>query len=207
MTRTIVGGINPLDNEFYPLAVNSQGIAQIDTSGIPTPMEWEYTYWTPEYQSSDGGSAIIEYSVQQGIVYSLGAMSWFKFAIRTNNVVITDARGNLLITPPPGSTSDFFGDQTKGSIAKAKGFNNVSKSLFVSLFQPSAGGSWKIYQTSSNTDLTIDTFVPFTALTEGAKPDQNEIWGSGFFRNSNYRFRDGFPIDFPSPYETDAGRR
>jgi len=60
MTRAIVGGINPLDNEFYPLAVNSQGIAQIDTSGIPQPDNMVTGTWTPEYGSSVGGPTDID---------------------------------------------------------------------------------------------------------------------------------------------------
>ena len=67
MTRAVVGGINPIDNEFYPLAVNSQGIAQIDTSGIPKPMEWEEVAFTPFYGSTDESfSAQINYDRQDG---------------------------------------------------------------------------------------------------------------------------------------------
>lgn len=199
MTRAVVGGINPADNEFYPLAVNSQGIAQIDTSGIPTPLEWSYSLWTPEYSSSGSGSASISYDVQSGVVYSLGGMSWFHFALRTSNVSITDGGGDLMVTRPPDSTLNYFGDQTKGNITKAKGFNLNPAPLMVSLYQNSAPENWRIFKTTSSSDMQIESFVPFSALREGAIVGANELWGSGFFRNNNPLFRDVDDLGSQSP--------
>jgi hypothetical protein len=195
MTRAVVGGINPVDNEFYPLAVNSQGIAQIDTSGIPTPLSWTYSLWTPEYSSSDGGSAVIEYDVQSGVVYSLGAMSWFHFALRTSNVSITSSSGDLMVKRPPNSTLNYFGDQTKGNITKAKGFNLNPFPLMVSLYQNTSDEDWRIFKTTSSQDQQIESYVPFSALREGAIVGANELWGSGFFRNNTPLLRDGSPAD------------
>ena len=102
MTRATVGGINSEDNLWYPLAVNSQGIAQIDTSVIPQPMEWEYGTFTPEYASAEGsGSALIEYQRQAGWYAKLGDMVWINVRLNTSSVVITDARGYLIVTGFP----------------------------------------------------------------------------------------------------------
>ena len=107
MTRATVGGINSEDNLWYPLAVNSQGIAQIDTSGIPEPMQWKVKSWTPEYVSSDPeGSAIIDYgSNTHGVSYLLGNICFVKFLIETTNCTITNPRGSLQLIGVPYSWS------------------------------------------------------------------------------------------------------
>ena len=102
MTRATVGGINAEDNLWYPLAVNSQGIAQIDTSGIPQPMAWEYGTFNPVFASTDSeGTAIIEYARNNGWYAKLGDMVWVKVFMRTLNCTITNPRGNLIVTGFP----------------------------------------------------------------------------------------------------------
>ena len=134
MTRATVGGINSEDNLWYPLAVNSQGIAQIDTSGIPQPMEWEYGTFEPYYTSSDEqGSAIIEYNKQGGWYAKLGNMVFVKVFLRTSSVVFTNPRGSLAITGFPFTwvLNDSMATYAGSSISQMSLFANECRFLYM----------------------------------------------------------------------------
>ena len=113
MTRATVGGINSEDNLWYPLAVNSQGIAQIDTSGIPQPLEWEGKRFTPYYTSdNEDAVAFIEYSRQYGMAYRLGMMCFIKIILQTSSCVITNTRGYLNVMGVPYTWKNYSVDAT-----------------------------------------------------------------------------------------------
>ena len=128
MTRATVGGINAEDNLWYPLAVNSQGIAQIDTSGIPQPMEWKVKKWDPVYDSSDPeASAIIDYGDRTyGVTYLLGDICFVKFAIETVSCTITNPRGSLRVSGLPYTWLNKYQDATFAgfSLGSARFFRN-----------------------------------------------------------------------------------
>lgn len=178
MTRAVVGGINPVDNEFYPLAVNSQGIAQIDTSGIPKPEEWEFGSWTPVYGSTDpSGSAEIIYGRQSGWWAKLGNMVWLKCMINTSNVVITGARGALMITGAP------FTWQSDTAAASSAGSSVSYFNEWTPLDYPTqvlTQGA-KLYHLVRGFKQQTYGFFDFSDLREGAIPNANDMqfshWG------------------------------
>ena len=170
MTRATVGGINSEDNLWYPLAVNSQGIAQIDTSGIPAPMQWKRNSFTPYYLSTDAaGSASIEYSRQDGTSYRLGEYCFVKVWLQTSAVVITNPRGLLAIGgfPYTWSNSPTLATPAGGTINKADDFANNSI-------------PFRVYSSGANLRMTFWKLdgnqvsqMNFADLSESAEGTQN----------------------------------
>ena len=58
-------------------------------------LEAEQGIWTPYFGNTEGGEAIIDYSVQQGYWYKVGGMLTVWWLIMTRSVVITNPRGTL----------------------------------------------------------------------------------------------------------------
>lgn len=191
MTRAVVGGINPLDNEFYPLAVNSQGIAQIDTSGLPEPYQPEQGNFVPAYLSSDTGEdfGVVEYNGNRyGWWYRIYNMVFYSGYIVTNNVVITDARGDLRIRlDVPYKTLSVFSRGGSCIVNHATKFNTPNTTFYS-------------YITGSDDNISlfkIDPDVPgeYTTLKvadlmEESRPGRNQLSFSGSFTVVPSGFRD-----------------
>lgn len=69
--------------------------------GPPGTVTWEQGFFTPVYDFSAGGSAVIDYNLQEGAYFKLGTMVFIYARVSTNNVVITDARGVLRVAGWP----------------------------------------------------------------------------------------------------------
>ena len=194
MTRATVGGINQEDNLWYPLAVNAQGIAQIDTSGIPQPMEWITTVFTPYFASTDeSGTAIIEYERQRGYLYKLGNMCFVKVHMQTESVVITNPRGNLIVA---GFPYTWLNNSSRASSAGL----SIGQGVFFKENKPILGG----YISGKNLAVSFRYLVdgtmnqmPFSALAETDVSGSNSLlmsfWGEIESTDDPpvFRFRDG----------------
>ena len=182
MTRATVGGINSEDNLWYPLAVNAQGIAQIDTSGIPQPLEWDIQVWNPVYEFSEDGAAVIEYDQNTGWLYRLGSLLWFSAVIRTSSCVITSPRGQLRISKPPLNLYIAFGAQNIGNTQQFSGWNFSEKAIPRTIFTNSSSDNWRIFKVYDSGTAFEQGPVMTTDLTEHSEYIRNEIWFSGFCR-------------------------
>ena len=190
MTRATVGGINSEDNLWYPLAVNSQGIAQIDTSGIPKPLEWKVSTFTPEYGSSDDdAAAIIEYGFNRGYFYSLGEMTFWKLYMYTSGCAITNPRGNLVIKGIPDYTV-ISGEQPSGSIIYAGNWADTDTVLSGVSRGASSLPYWQISGFKTDGTANVASTIPFTYLNE-EQGTKNFIQAQGFF------FRNGLTRSWP----------
>ena len=183
MTRATVGGINSEDNLWYPLAVNSQGIAQIDTSVIPDPYQPTSGSFTPYYTSETGGDdfALIDYSFsRRGNWYRIYNLIYFEFYIATNNAVITDPRGTLqLILDVPGI---YGGSPQLLSLSIDRSVNfasNVPCNSLSAVWYPGSRG-WNLQKPSVNVPDGIDDML-VTELREGQSGGGNNLIGFGFF--------------------------
>ena len=184
MTRATVGGINSEDNLWYPLAVNSQGIAQIDTSGIPQPMQWEESSFQPFFSSSESGEdfGIIQYARQVGLIYRLGNMVWWKVLLIVSDLVITDPRGRLFISGLPytwaGSSDWRQGTRAGGSIDRSTNFN---PGILVREVLQSGGGANNLELYKYDTNTQTEYYLMVTDLLEGEDMSSgNMLWISGF---------------------------
>ena len=154
MAEVIAGGINPDDGSFVPFAVNAAGMAKVEPpqlvegppgdkgdQGDPGPRgekgekgdpgldapQWKIGAWTPSYTStSNEASAIITYDVQAGRWSMLDNMVWLKAVIQTSSVVMTNARGTLVIEGVP-----FTWKQTSGSAHGSGGALSCARSFGV----------------------------------------------------------------------------
>ena len=172
MTRATVGGINSEDNLWYPLAVNSQGIAQIDTSGIPEPMQWETTKFLPEFGSDDAeGSALIEYDMQYGWLAKLANLVWLKIQLRTTNVALTNPRGNLIVRNIPYTWALSVTKATYAGpcVSYARGFRNDIPILNAN----ASGQNLSLFFTKLENGIPNN--VQFTDLLEGSNVDGNYL--------------------------------
>ena len=178
MTRATVGGINSEDNLWYPLAVNSQGIAQIDTSGIPQPMEWSSSSFEPVFTSTDPAfTAVIDYNRQLGRIWTLGYMAFFKILIQTNSVIVTNPRGSLVVAGIPGRWKQGMSylPDVGSSLNTYGGWNNNP-----TLLAPRGNGDPFIFKLQKlENGVTAD--VTASDLTEGESPQANKLgfayWG------------------------------
>ena len=192
MTRATVGGINSEDNLWYPLAVNSQGIAQIDTSGIPQPEEWEYGTWTPSFDSTDSeGAAIIDYKNQVGFWAKLGDMVWIKALLNTANVLITNPRGSLIITGAPFTwlINNESGWAAGGSISYFVNWKNDYLPMSSHAYGP------KLYHTLRGFKGQSYDQIDFADLFEGEGDNRNNIHFSYFGRISSEETPEVLTID------------
>ena len=207
MTRATVGGINSEDNLWYPLAVNSQGIAQIDTSGIPQPLEWDTGFFHPFYMSSDeAATAIIDYERNFGWYARLGNIVFLKIFLKTRSCVLTNPRGNLLVGGVPFTwiLNDNFATYAGAQISMASGFRDETL-------------IWNMNSEQRNLVFAIRKFVngtvsdmEYSLLDEHSEGLRNDLkfsyWGliqstdpapSWVFRNGILQETDEIPTDTP----------
>ena len=207
MTRATVGGINQEDNLWYPLAVNAQGIAQIDTSGIPEPMEWEVSDFSPYYFSSDEtGEALIDYQYNYGRCYRLGQMVFAKIILRTRSCVITSPRGDLRVGGLPFTWSSYSQHATWAGTCISKASTFTDGTIIINASGSSSNINFQ-FQKISGGDMKN---VNFTDLKEADGDDSNYLimshWGAiistdpppaRVFRNGILQETDEIPTDTP----------
>lgn len=181
MTRATVGGINSEDNLWYPLAVDSRGVAQIDTSVIPAPYVPESGTFTPLFTSTDGGLdfAIIEYNNgNYGKWIRIYDVVYFWFFINTRSCTITNPRGNLTLQLQiPYIYDQNYGLQTL-NIGRAINFaDSVPFNSICGIYVPEES-DWRLQiQNDDNTYAQQPMLV--TQLREAASSAGNNIVGSG----------------------------
>ena len=182
MTRATVGGINSEDNLWYPLAVDSRGIAQIDTSGIPESLQWEYGAFNPVYQSTDqAGEFIVSYYRNLGRWAKLGEYVFLKFIIQTSSVVITNPRGNLRIGGIPFTWENQLTrcSPCGGSISSATSFKDG-----IPIFS-ARGNNENLSITFQCVRDNVASAVLLTDLTEHSDSTRNQMFCSFWGRISS----------------------
>lgn len=94
------------------------------TNGTTQPV---VSTFTPSFFFSDGGTAIIEYKTQDGIIYRWGDYVEITGIIKTSNVSIIDARGSILIWGIPTLANGGSANATGVSAAclASYGFKNT----------------------------------------------------------------------------------
>ena len=183
MTRATVGGINSEDNLWYPLAVNSQGIAQIDTSGIPKVPEWTTGFIEPKFISDDENPEIgvITYNSRSFCNwYKIQKMMFVQGFIATDSCVITNPRGNLLIDLE--SLPFYYQNANKPSgfiRTNSEHFQDIEFNRITgeTLYSPSRV---QLFGPSDETP-NARAKIPVTRLTEHSESVRNSVSWFGWF--------------------------
>ena len=139
--------------------------------GPPGTIEWEEGFFTPSYDFTNGGEALIEYKLQQGVYYKLGTMVFMYARVSTANAVITDARGNVRVTGWPfinTQTGSF--NMTNSCVVTSS--NNWNEKLPIQARLNANGKNAYLFNESGpGTTLRMNT----TDLLEGAIDGGNDI--------------------------------
>ena len=137
--------------------------------GEPGSAGWITTKFTPEYELTDGGSAIFEYFQRSALQMQLGSFVEIVMRIETQNVAITDARGRLCMTgfPPLISGYDPRARQNNACCTWSTGFKNFN-AVFARL---SYAGNYVYFRGQDKNGDWMD--MPTTALKEGVGQSNN----------------------------------
>lgn len=187
------------DGESLPVQVNASGqLVAVGMEGPQGPegpegpagpqgppgdgnLNPEVGIWTPVITNQDGGTAIIDYSLQRGYYYKFGGMLTYWWQIAMNSIVITNARGPIEITGFPYRLvmqPNNVVQQGLYSIGDWGGFKYLNPSLPQILMAGSAGSGgqgdrFRFY------NRTVPTKIPYkyTDLDE-EHPERNSFGGS-----------------------------
>ena len=138
-------------------------------------LEAEQGQWTPYFGNTEGGEAIIDYSVQQGYWYKVGGMLTVWWLIMTREVIITNPRGTLDVMGLPesfvldGSSALRQGHYTVGEWGGLKPQDEAVP--FIRLAGP--GDQIRLFKRT----IPNETVYKFTDLDE-QNPEYNNIGGA-----------------------------
>ena len=145
--------------------------------------------WSPRFESTTDGAALIEYSGTNGRWYRVGGLVLLWWQIRTESLVITNPRGSLCVSGLPFTLQSSGGSAYRhgpGASPDAHGFKDQA---FIHSFPRLNGDGDKILV--RNQTYPGDVPVPFNELDE--QTPENNDW-SGWWQGL------AIDADIPSQY-------
>ena len=168
------------DVESLPVQVNEFG--QLVAQGLPgeqgiqgppgpegpiSNVEEEFGSFDPTFGSSTEGEAFITYDYVRGFYHRFGKQVGVWVYIRTSEVVVTDARGSLIVEGLPSEWALSNTLHTTGAGMYSMSYARIGEYSLVDGLRPvlnSGGTSWTIFRDDKT--LNWDPAIPFPAIEE-----------------------------------------
>ena len=145
--------------------------------GIDGTVQPIYEEFVPYLDFNNGGTAIIEYSQQSGLIVRWGNYVECTGVIRTSSVVITDARGKIRLLGLPTIDSGIDGT-AKRSTAAVLGSFGFSNTIVAQLRITAQGNRCSLYKRASEGWFTE---MSTSDLSESSNATDNylafKVWG------------------------------
>lgn len=163
------------EDGYFRMASSTGGIQfNGDTAADNALDDYEEGTWTAAYSSTTGTFSTLTYNYQTGYYVKVGKQVTVWLDIRTSNVVLGTASGNLRITGFPYAPDPGIGNHEGIGATIGAVFANANATPMVAVLGNGATEAFVAYVPNANGGGIVNE-VPVSAMTTGASAFQNAI--------------------------------